>query len=36
MLTWQHVNMQGEYDFTRNAASEGLFDLPETLSLKLA
>ncbi len=36
ILTWQHVNMQGEYDFTRNVANEGLFDLPGILALTLA
>jgi len=36
ILTWQHVNMQGEYNFTRNAANEDLFDLPGILALTLA
>ncbi len=36
ILSWKHVNMQGEYDFTRIAANEDPFDLPDILALKLA
>lgn len=36
LLTWQHVNMQGEYDFRRVAANDGSFDMGQILSLRLA
>ncbi len=36
ILAWRHVNMQGEYDFTRKAANEGFFDMQSILALKLA
>lgn len=35
MLTWRHVNMQGEYDFTKPAANAVQFDLAKILSLDL-
>lgn len=34
MLTWQHVNMRGEYDFTK-AANSTNFDLSRILALKV-
>ena len=34
MLTWQHINMRGEYDFTKSANSNR-FDLKKILALKL-
>ncbi len=36
ILTWRHVNLQGEYDFRRTAANDTTFDLPSILALKLA
>ena len=36
ILTWRHVNLQGEYDFRRDAANDTPFDLPSILALKLA
>jgi hypothetical protein len=36
ILTWRHVNLQGEYDFRRKAANDMTFDLPSILALKLA
>lgn len=36
LLTWQHVNMQGEYDFRRIAANDDLFDMDKILALRLA
>jgi TnpA family transposase len=36
LLTWQHVNMQGEYDFRRVAANEESFDMDKILALRLA
>ena len=34
MLTWQHVNMRGEYDFTKSANSTN-FDMHKILALKM-
>jgi len=36
LLTWQHVNMQGEYDFRRIAANDDSFDMGQILALRLA
>ncbi len=36
LLTWQHVNMQGEYDFRRAAANDEAFDMGKILALRLA
>ena len=35
ILAWRHVNLQGEYDFTRPAANEDMFDMEGILALKL-
>ncbi len=35
LLSWQHVNLQGEYDFRRTAANAGSFDMEKILALKL-
>ena len=35
IIAWAHVNMQGEYDFTRAAANDDVFDMPKILALKL-
>lgn len=34
MLTWQHVNMRGEYDFTKSANSAN-FDMNKILTLTI-
>jgi len=34
VMTWQHVNMRGEYDFTK-ASNNTKFDMPHILSLKI-
>ncbi len=34
LISWGHVNMQGEYDFTR-ASNESMFDMNKILSLKI-
>jgi hypothetical protein len=34
LISWGHVNMQGEYDFTR-ASNEPMFDMNKILSLKI-
>jgi hypothetical protein len=35
VIAWRHVNMRGEYDFTRPAANEEVFDLSDIFALKL-
>lgn len=35
ITVWRHVNLQGEYDFTRPAANEALFDMQRILALKI-
>jgi TnpA family transposase len=34
LITWQHVNMRGEYDFTK-AANHAKFDMVKILALKI-
>ncbi len=36
LLSWQHVNMHGEYDFRRVAANDDTFDMRQILGLRLA
>lgn len=36
MLTWQHVNMRGEYDFTSAASNGSPFDMTKILALKVS
>lgn len=36
MMCWHHINMQGEYDFTRVAANDSPFDMDKILALKVA
>lgn len=35
MMSWQHINMQGEYDFTKHNKSTNVFDMDKILSLKV-
>ena len=35
MIAWQHVNLDGEYDFTKHAANDTFFDLTKIFSLKV-
>jgi TnpA family transposase len=35
MMSWQHINMQGEYDFTKYYKNTKVFDMDKILSLKL-
>lgn len=35
MITWQHINLQGEYDFTKHAANDTPFDLTKILALQI-
>ena len=36
VLTWRHINLHGEYDFTRDSANDGEFDLDRILALSIA
>ena len=36
MMAWRHVNLQGEYDFTKPATNDILFDMEKILALKIA
>jgi TnpA family transposase len=35
VITWKHVNLRGEYDFTRRAANDAKFDFKKIKALKL-
>ncbi len=35
LLTWQHVNLQGEYDFRQVAANDEPYDMKQILALRL-
>ena len=35
LLTWLHVNLQGEYDFRQRAANDSSFDMAKILALRL-
>jgi hypothetical protein len=35
MMSWQHINMQGEYDFTKYYKNTTAFDMDKILLLKL-
>jgi TnpA family transposase len=35
LLSWQHVNLQGEYDFRQSAANDSSFDMSRILALRL-
>jgi|GEM_PF-2917838 len=34
-MTWQHINLHGEYDFMKQAANDRAFDLEKILALKI-
>ena len=36
VITWQHINLQGEYDFTKHATNDNRFNLEKILELKAA
>ena len=36
MMSWGHVNMQGEYNFTKMPSNDYPFDMDKILSLKLS
>lgn len=33
VVAWHHINMQGEYDFTKHAANDSMFNMERILSL---
>lgn len=35
VLTWRHINLRGEYDFTKQAANDHEFDFDKIKSLKI-
>ena len=35
VLTWRHINLHGEYDFTRDSANDDKFDLDRILALSI-
>ncbi len=35
VMTWQHINLQGEYDFTRYVANDNPFDMEKIYALKV-
>ena len=36
VITWHHINLHGEYDFTKHAANQAIFDMEKILGLKVA
>jgi TnpA family transposase len=37
LITWQHINLQGEYDFTKHTgANDNLFNMEQIMALKFA
>jgi len=35
IICWQHINMHGEYDFTKHAANEDCFNMEKIYALKI-
>ncbi|MBY0461977.1 MAG: Tn3 family transposase [Alphaproteobacteria bacterium] len=35
IIVWQHINMQGEYDFTKHAANQNSFDMKKIMGLNM-
>ena len=35
MMTWQHINLHGEYNFTRKASNNPQFDLEKIIKLEI-
>jgi hypothetical protein len=33
VVAWHHINMQGEYDFTKHAANDSMFNMERILAL---
>lgn len=36
MMAWHHINLQGEYDFTKFAANDSPFNMEKILALNAA
>ena len=36
IVVWQHINMQGEYDFTKYSTNQRTFDMEKIMTLKVA
>lgn len=36
VITWHHINLHGEYDFTKHAANQAIFDMERIWGLKVA
>lgn len=36
LIAWKHINLQGEYDFTKHAANNNFFNMEQILALKAA
>ena len=36
LIAWKHINLQGEYDFTKHAANNNFFNIEQILALKAA
>jgi TnpA family transposase len=36
VIAWGHINMQGEYDFTKSSTNDSQFDMDKILGLKIA
>jgi len=36
IISWQHINMQGEYDFTKHVTNDQLFDIDRIMELGVA
>lgn len=36
ITTWRHINLHGEYNFTKYAANQAIFDMERILGLKIA
>ncbi len=36
VITWCHINLHGEYDFTKHAANQAIFDMDKILGLSVA
>jgi hypothetical protein len=34
-ITWHHVNLHGEYDFTKNKANDTMFEMAKILELNV-
>lgn len=35
VITWHHINLHGEYDFTKHAANQAVFNREKIFGLKI-